>query len=81
MDELRQKELSTSRIKWYKDLFISVPDADVPMFLKDLSAKINQRQSQMLHKSDSRDTDIFELLEDPTNKKEPVVTKLTVTKA
>ena len=74
MDELRQKELSTSRIKCYKDLFISVTDADVPMFLKDLSAKINQRQSQMLHKSDSRDTDIFELLEDPTNKIEPVVT-------
>ena len=42
MAELREKEEFTSRIKWYRTLFLALDENDVQKFLKDLSIKINR---------------------------------------
>lgn len=39
MAELREKEEFTSRIKWYRTLFLALDENDVQKFLKDLSIK------------------------------------------
>lgn len=40
MKELRGKELSTSRIKWYRNLYCQLPDDESELFLNDLSKEV-----------------------------------------
>lgn len=40
MEELKEKELSTSRIKWYRVLYTQLSDEESELFLKDLSLAV-----------------------------------------
>lgn len=40
MEELKEKELSTSRIKWYRVLYTQLRDEESELFLKDLSLAV-----------------------------------------
>lgn len=51
MEQLRDKELSTSRIKWFRNLYCQLSDEDSPLFLNDLSKEVE------MYYSDSQDGD------------------------
>lgn len=42
MDELRKQEKSTSRINWYRNLFLLLNDEDLASFFRDLSFLLNK---------------------------------------
>lgn len=54
MEKLRDKELSTSRIKWYRNLYCQLSDEDSPLFLNDLSKAVE------MYYSDSQDVNDFD---------------------
>lgn len=57
----------TTRGIWYRDLFKALKDADVPLFLKDLSANVNKIiESMYAQKEETEDFDIFtDIIEEP----------------
>lgn len=54
MEKLRDKELSTSRIKWYRNLYCQLSDEDSPLFFNDLSKEVE------MYYSDSQDRNDFD---------------------
>lgn len=56
MEELRNKELSTSRIKWYRNLYCQLSVEESEMFLTDLSKEVE------LYYADAKNEDYFEEL-------------------
>ena len=57
----------TTRGIWYRDLYKALKDADVPLFLKDLSANVNKIiESMYAQKEETEDFDIFtDIIEEP----------------
>ena len=57
----------TTRGIWYRDLFKALKDADVPLFLRDLSANVNKIiESMYAQKEETEDFDIFtDIIEEP----------------
>lgn len=57
----------TTRGIWYRDLFKALKDADVPLFLKDLSANVNKIIEVLYaQKEETEDFDIFtDIIEEP----------------
>ena len=64
---LRNTTGKTTRGIWYRDLFKALKDADVPLFLKDLSANVNKIiESMYAQKEETEDFDIFtDIIEEP----------------
>ena len=50
IESLRKKSLSTTRVKWCKDLFLNLDDVDVPNFLDSLSAILKSRAEINSHR-------------------------------
>lgn len=64
---LRNTTGKTTRGIWYRDLFKALKDADVPLFLRDLSANVNKIiESMYAQKEETEDFDIFtDIIEEP----------------
>lgn len=67
MELLRNTTGKTTRGIWYRDLFKALKDADVPLFLRDLSANVNKIiESMYAQKEETEDFDIFtDIIEEP----------------
>lgn len=67
MEELKAKELPTSRIKWYRSLYTQLSDEESELFLRDLSLAVeeiyNDADSSQTNE-DSDDEDMALALED-----------------
>lgn len=61
MEELRNSEQSTSRVSWYRSLFLQLNEGDVSKFLRDLSSLFNHTTPQISKEFDSLNQSIFEL--------------------
>lgn len=73
---LRKTTGKTTRGIWYRDLFKALKDADVPLFLRDLSVNVNKIiESMYAQKEETEDFDIFtDIIEEPKpNKKRQVM--------
>ena len=64
---LRNTTGKTTRGIWYRDLFKALKDADVPLFLRDLSANVNKIIEVLYaQKEETEDFDIFtDIIEEP----------------
>ena len=67
MEILRNTTGKTARGIWYRDLFKALKDADVPLFLRDLSANVNKIIEVLYaQKEETEDFDIFtDIIEEP----------------
>ena len=67
IEYLRHTTGKTSRGIWYRELFNLLKDADVPLFLRDLSANVNKIiESMYAQKEETEDFDIFtDIIEEP----------------